>query len=124
MRSARHYPDAGVVELGTQQSLHQVQQRGGAASYLGEVWYVEAEAPEGPWREARQVLTHDRYSFYNPIQHPEFQQEGGRFIYFEGTFATTFSRENDPTPRYEYNQIMYRLDLSDQRLNLPRQDDH
>jgi hypothetical protein len=39
-------------------------------------------------------------------------------IYFEGTYASTFSRKEDPTPRYDYNQVMYRLDLSDPRLKL------
>lgn len=89
-----------------------VAQRGGKTSFLGEIWYAEADAPEGPWLDARKILTHDRYSFYNPVQHPMFDQEGGRMIYFEGTYTTTFSRDSDPTPRYEYNQIMYRLDLS------------
>ena len=42
-------------------------------------------------------------------------------IYFEGTYATTFSRPDaDATPRYDYNQVMYRLDLSDPRLALPQ----
>ncbi|MBU6411264.1 MAG: hypothetical protein KGR98_12840, partial [Verrucomicrobia bacterium] len=27
--------------------------------------------------------------------------------------ASTFSGNKHPTPRYDYNQIMYRLDLSD-----------
>jgi hypothetical protein len=65
-------------------------------------------------------VTHDRYSFYNPKHHPFFDQEGGRLIYFDGTYATTFSREGDATPRYDYNQVMYRLDLSDPRLALPQ----
>ena len=95
-------------------------QMGGKSSFLGEVWYSEADRPEGPWRWARKVVTHDRYSFYNPVQHPYFEQEGGRIIYFEGTYATTFSRpEREATPRYDYNQVMYRLDLSDTRLSLP-----
>src|SRR5262249_10300175 len=53
---------------------------------------------------------------YNPKQHPYFDQEGGRFIYFEGTYSHTFSGNEHPTPRYDYNQIMYRLDLADERL--------
>lgn len=88
-------------------------------SPLGEVWYAEAPAPLGPWIYARKVVTHERYSFYNPKQHPYFAQEGGRFVYFEGTYATTFSGNDDATPRYDYNQIMYRLDLADSRLVLP-----
>jgi hypothetical protein len=68
---------------------------------------------------ARKVVTHDRYSFYNPTQHPMFDEERGRRIYFEGTYTTTFSGNANPTPRYDYNQIMYRLDLADPRLALP-----
>ena len=48
-----------------------------------------------------------------------FDQEGGRIIYFEGTDAATFSGNKDPTPRYDYNQVMYQLDLTDKRLALP-----
>jgi hypothetical protein len=88
-------------------------------SALGEVWYAEADAPEGPWRRAVKIVTHDRYSFYNPKQHPMFDADGGRIIYFEGTYTHTFSGNNDATPRYDYNQIMYRLDLADPRLNPP-----
>ena len=97
-----------------------VVQSGGDASYLGEVWYAEADTPVGPWTYARKVVTHDKYSFYNPAQHPYFAQDGGRVIYFEGTYCTSFSRDVDQaTPRYDYNQIMYRLDLGDPRLVLP-----
>lgn len=90
----------------------------GGASFLGEVWYAEADAPEGPWADAVKILTHDRYSFYNPKQHPMFDKHGGRVIYFEGTYVNTFSGNPDRTPRYDYNQVMYRLDLSDPRLGL------
>ena len=38
----------------------------GDSSYLGEIWYAEAESPAGPWRNAVKIVTHDRYSFYNP----------------------------------------------------------
>jgi hypothetical protein len=88
-------------------------------SALGEVWYAEADTPAGPWVYARKVVTHDRYSFYNPTQHPFFDEKGGRIIYFEGTYATTFSGNDNPTPRCDYNQMMYRLDLDDPRLVLP-----
>jgi hypothetical protein len=92
----------------------------GKSSMLGEVYYSEAERPEGPWLRGRKVVTHDRYSFYNPKHHPYFDQEGGRIIYFEGTYSHTFSRkeEEGPTMRYDYNQVMYRLDLGDARLKL------
>lgn len=91
----------------------------GGSSMLGEVWYAEAEHPLGPWAYARKIVTHDRYSFYNVKQHPEFDQDGGRRLYFEGTYTTLFSGNDQPTPRYDYNQIMYRLDLEDPRLALP-----
>jgi hypothetical protein len=97
-----------------------VQQIGGTTSFLGEIWYAEGDTPLGPWVYARKVVSHDRYTLYNPRQHPFFDQQGGRRIHFEGTYVTTFAGENiEPTPRYDYNQIMYRLDLDDPRLVLP-----
>lgn len=92
----------------------------GASSLLGEVWYAEADAPEGPWLRAVQVAAHENYSFYNPLHHPELDQDGGRLIYFEGTYTRSFSGNPQSTPRYEYNQLMYRLDLSDPRLRAAR----
>ena len=95
----------------------------GGATMLGEIWYSEAMYPEGPWINARRIITHankegDAHDFYNPTQHAFFDREGGRFIYLEGTYVDTFSGNINPTPYYEYNQIMYRLDLSDPRLSL------
>lgn len=88
-------------------------------SALGELWMAEADTPTGPWLYARKVLTHDKYTFYNPTQHPFFAKDNGRQIYFEGTYTATYSGNDNPTPRYNYNQIMYRLDLDDARLDLP-----
>ncbi|MFO1040252.1 MAG: hypothetical protein U0941_00615 [Planctomycetaceae bacterium] len=86
-------------------------------SILGEVWYAEADRPEGPWIKARKIVTHDKYSFYNPKQHPQFTSSDGRYLFFEGTYTQSFSGNTDSTPRYEYNQMMYRLDLNDPRLS-------
>lgn len=86
-------------------------QIGGKESFLGEVWYAEAEHPTGPWGVATKVLTHDRKDFYNPVHHPQCDRDGGKVIYFEGTYTNTFSGNPDTTPRYEYNQMLYRLDL-------------
>jgi len=94
-------------------------EQGGSDSFLGEVWFAEADTPTGPWAFARKVATHPRYSFYNPFHHPWFDEDGGRRIYFEGTYATTFSGNPRPVPRYDYNQLMYGLDLADPRLRLP-----
>lgn len=89
---------------------------GGKPSHLGEVWFAEADTPTGPWRDAVKVVTHDRMDFYNPKHHAFFDRDGGRVIYFEGTYVNTFSGNPDATPRYDYNQVMYKLDLSDPRL--------
>ena len=91
-------------------------QQFGKQSFLGEVWYAEAAAPTGPWKRAVKIVTHDRYSFYNPSQHAFFDADGGRTIYFEGTYSFTFSGRTQRTPHYDYNQILYRLDLADPRL--------
>ncbi len=88
-------------------------------SLLGEIWFAEADTPLGPWTYARKIVTHEKYSFYNPKQHPMFDKEGGRIIFFEGTYTSMFSGNPEQTPRYNYNQIMYKLDLADPRLNLP-----
>ena len=91
-------------------------QQGGDPSFLGEVYYSEAKELTGPWIRAKKVVTHDKYTLYNPLHHPFFDQKGGRIIYFEGTYAETFSGNPVATPRYDYNQVMYRLDLADPRL--------
>jgi len=87
-------------------------------SFLGELWFAEATSPEGPWTDAVKIVTHDRpsnedYTFYNPALHPYFDQENGRYIHFEGTYTDFLIPDNSPiTPDYNYNQIMYRLDLA------------
>lgn len=81
-------------------------------SFLGEVWYAEAPSPQGPWKRAVKIISHNNYTFYNVQSHPEFDQRDGRYIYLEGTYVTTYSGNPTPTPRYDYNQIMYRLDLA------------
>lgn len=109
----------------------------GAGSMLGETWYFEADTPLGPWVYGQKIVTHrageqtidtltwsktkvDTYSFYNPLQHPEFDKDGGRTIYFEGTYTSSFAGDGVfATPGYDYNQIMYKLDLEDPRLFLP-----
>lgn len=87
-----------------------------APSYLGEMWYAESTAPDGPWGKAVKVASHPRYSYYNPIHHGFLNAEGGRVIYFEGTYTLEFSGNPLAPARYDYNQLMYRLDLGDERL--------
>jgi hypothetical protein len=90
-----------------------------AQKNVGEIWFAEADTPVGPWVYARQIVSHDRYTFYLPTHHPIFDQQGGRVIFFEGTYTNLFSGNPEKTPRYDYNQIMYRLRLDDPRLALP-----
>jgi hypothetical protein len=88
----------------------------------GDGWFAEADTPVGPWGYARRVLTHGDYNFYNLMHHPFFDQEGGRLVYFEGTYTAAFTKAGENgnfTPRYDYNQLMYRLALDDPRLSLP-----
>lgn len=95
------------------------QQVDGETSKLGEIWYLEADTPRGPWTWARHIVTHDRYAFYEVVHHPAFDHQGGRLIYFSGTYSDFLSSPKNVTPRYDYNLIMYRLDLADPGLALP-----
>lgn len=86
------------------------------AGKLGQIRYAEAPLPTGPWRKSVVIANHERYTFYNPLQHPEFSSDGGRVIWFEGTLTMTFSGNPEAIPRHDYNQILYRLDLGDPGL--------
>ncbi len=88
----------------------------GKPSVFGELWYAEADEPTGPWSTAVKVLTHENYTFYNPRIHPEFTPAGSPVLFFEGTYTKEFARHAHATPRYDYNQILYRLDLDDPGL--------
>ena len=89
-----------------------LEQFGGKTSFIGEVWYAEAKSPLGPFVKAVKVVTHNRYSFYNVCHHAFLDRDGGRVIHFEGTYTSDFSGNQERTPRYNYNQMLYRLDLS------------
>lgn len=88
----------------------------GTPSGFGEVWYAEADSPYGPWGTAVKVLSHQNYAFYNPRIHPEFPPANSPILLFEGTHSKTFADRPVPTPRYDYNQILYRVDLDDPAL--------
>lgn len=88
----------------------------GKPSVFGELWYAEADAPTGPWGPAVKVLTHENYTFYNPRLHPEFTNPDSPILIFEGTYTQQFANKPEPTARYDYNQILYRLDLDDPKL--------
>ncbi len=88
----------------------------GKPSAFGELWYAEAKEPTGPWGKAVKILTHESYTFYNPRLHPEFTPTNSPILLFEGTYTMQFADRPPPTPRYDYNQILYRLDLDDPKL--------
>ncbi|WP_206028630.1 hypothetical protein [Thalassoroseus pseudoceratinae] len=88
-------------------------QYGGKKSFLGEIWYAEADAPTGPWGDAIQVVTHHNYTFYNPQLHAGMTADASPILLFEATYTKEFSKTSSPTPRHNYNQILYRLDLDE-----------
>lgn len=88
----------------------------GKPSFLGEVWYSEADAPTGPFTRAIRVATHDKQTLYNVNHHEFLDRDGGRFIHFDGTYTNEFSGNPWKTPRYNYNQILFRLDLGAKAL--------
>jgi hypothetical protein len=90
-------------------------ERDGKPSSLGEVWLAGAPGPFGPWTDARKVVTHDNYTFYNPRLHHESFRADSPVVLFEGTYTALFSTNTRPTPRWDYNQVLYRVELEDRR---------
>ena len=86
---------------------------------LGDVIYAEADTPMGPWVDARKIITHPGYTFYNPYMHPYLSPDNGHTMYLEGSYTMTFSSATVATPFYNYNQIMYRLNADDPALIMP-----
>jgi hypothetical protein len=90
---------------------------------IGEVWYLEADTPQGPWVYAKKIITHNwpgqTCSFYIGAQLPEFDRNGGRTIYLKGSFSSAFGDDKKDAPRHDYNIMVYKLELDDPRLFLP-----
>jgi len=84
-----------------------------------DIYYAEAPTPTGPWVWTKKIITHDKYTFYWSAHIPHFDRDGGRRIYIMGTYTSAFSGAPFKTPRYDYNQILYALNLDDPRLMLP-----
>jgi len=93
----------------------------GKPSAFGELWYAEASSPTSTWGPAVKVLSHDNYTFYNPRLHPEFTPADSPILIFEGTYTMQFANHPPPTARYDYNQVLYRLDLDDPALRPAQQ---
>lgn len=91
-------------------------ERFGKPSGFGEVWYSEADSPFGPWGPAVKILSHDNYTFYNPLLHAELTPPDSPVLLFEGTYTGDFADRPPRTARYDYNQVLYRLDLDERAL--------
>lgn len=98
--------------------VHVFTRQGGDSAWLGELWMSVADTPFGPWTHARKIAAFDSYTIYNPMIHDEFDTSG-QHIYVQGTYTDFFSGTPVRTPRYDYNQLMFRLDLDDPRARLP-----
>lgn len=85
---------------------------------INDTWYAEADSPIGPWGYAKKIAAHDN-AFYNPLQHPFFDQDSGKTIFFEGTYTQFFDKKGPEVPLYNYNQLMYSLALDHPDLHLP-----
>lgn len=99
-----------------------IQQKHGKPSFLGEIWYAEGDTPEGPWGPAVKIITHENYTFYNVQIDWQLMSPGSPVLLFEGTYTTLFTDNKVKTPRYDYNQMLYRLDLDDPALAPARRD--
>ncbi|HEY0061475.1 MAG TPA: hypothetical protein VGC21_05100 [Telluria sp.] len=95
------------------------QHKFGTPSTFGEIWYAEGDTPMGPWVDARKIVSHNNYTFYNPYTHPYLSTDKGKTVYFEATYTSSFSTTPVITPLYNYNQMMYRVNVDDKRLLLP-----
>ena len=118
IQTGKHvYNAGGAVSYNTFRNCWtMIFQQSWGTSFAGETWYAEAPSPEGPWNSAIKIISHDNYTFYNPQSHPELSKDNQRYLYLEGTYVTTYSGNPNPTPRYDYNQVMYRLDLDSPKI--------
>ncbi|MGM0599912.1 MAG: hypothetical protein ACQETH_08875 [Candidatus Rifleibacteriota bacterium] len=86
----------------------------------GQIIFSTADTPSGPWGFAKTVTEFNDYNLYNPVIHPWFKIDQGRSILFEGTYTWFFSGSEEKTPWADYNQVMFKLDLTQPQLKMPR----
>jgi hypothetical protein len=86
----------------------------------GQITFSTSDTPTGPWTFARTITEFSNYNLYNPIIHPWFEIDQGRSILFEGTYTWFFSSSEKKTPWADYNQMMFKLDLTQPELQMPK----
>lgn len=82
------------------------------------LWYAESLHARGPWKHAVRIADDSSHALEQACHHEFFDQDGGRLIYFEALLAPAAGV--GATPRYDGNQMMFRLDLGDRRLEPAR----
>jgi hypothetical protein len=110
---------------------------GGASSEsnYGELWYCESAALTGPWTDCVRAISHagTGSSCYNPLQLQFMDEAGGEAVYIACTFTSMWSSQQKKpkdkscefsdyggqgcsvaVPRYEYNNLVYKLNLTQQ----------
>jgi hypothetical protein len=112
---------------------------GGGPSKFGELFYCEAPTITGPWRACDRIITHDvtGASCYNPLQLPWLDEDGGNVLYIACTWTSMSSGGDGPNdracdydmyggqhcavavPRYEYNNVVFRLNVTRDLPHLP-----
>lgn len=96
-----------------------VRSKNASSTTMGDIYAAVGDTPLGPWVYAQRICEFSKMSFYNPSGDWFFNQHGGRRVFFEATYCNTFSSSRVPTPRYNYNQLMYSLNLASAKLLLP-----
>lgn len=86
---------------------------------LNQTWYGEADTLLGPWAYLEKVVDVGDYAYYNPLYNPYFHEQGGRILFFEGTYTRFMDATAPMRPRDNYNQVVHRLDLDDPRVTMP-----
>ena len=80
---------------------------------LGEVWYTEADTPVGPWVYGACESLRTTTTAFTIRDIIRFLTRRGGVHFFEGSFATIYSKAVDKTPRYDYDQLMSGSSMGD-----------
>lgn len=84
-------------------------------SFDGEIYYAESDSLTSGWSNATLVITHSEseMSCYNPLQLPMYDDDEAGRIYITCTFVNSFSGVVHKQEKYDYNNMVFGLDLAD-----------